>query len=281
MARVFVSYSRADVAVAKLLKTGLEARGHRVVLDIDDLGRGDWSAQLERAIRSADDVLVLVSAAALASPNVGREVSFALDAGKALVPVLLVAPPADGLPDWAQRLLRNQAARYDALDLEVSLARIEKLLTRRARGRWLWLAAAAAGIAALAIGVAYWPRPAADPGPAAAATAASAPLAGVRVSIRFRGDIRREQMQALEQRLKGLGLVLPERSQRDEAVQGTAVRFADESLGRAATAVHRAAFDHFATLRCRLTQPADLPMRVPLQDVPVGVVQLTVYGACP
>jgi hypothetical protein len=281
MAKVFVSYSRVDVAVAKLLKTGLEARGHRVVLDIDDLGRGDWSAQLERGIRHADDVLVLVSAAALVSPNVGREVAFALDAGKALVPVLLAAPPEEEPPGWAQQLLRNQAARYDPLDLEVSLTRIERLLTRRERRRWPWLVAAAAGMAALALVVLMPTRQPELPAPAPAGAAASASMIGVQLQIHFRGAIRREQMQALEARFKSQGLVLPERSQRDETVSDTAVRFADAPLSHAAADVLRASVAYFAELGCRLTQPVDQPLRVPAEQVAVGVLRLSVYGTCP
>jgi len=128
MTQIFISYAREDVAVAKLVKTSLQAGGYTATLDIDDFTRGNWAEQITAKLMAASDVLVFVGPASLASDNVGDEVRQALAHGKPLVPVLMAEPPAMK-PEWAVALLRYQAARYDALDLDVSLARIVRLLS--------------------------------------------------------------------------------------------------------------------------------------------------------
>jgi hypothetical protein len=278
MARIFISYAREDVAVAKLLKTGLDGHGHSVVLDIDDFGRGDWAAQIEARIRAATDVLVLVGPAALLSRHVGDEVALALKLQRPLMPVLLGEPPdTDAQPEWARELLKNQAARYDPLDLEVSLRRIEKLLAGDRRRSVARGAAAAVGALAVA-GVAWFTLLRPEPAGSARPPPAGVPAAGV-LKITFRGAIKREQIEALEARLRGAGFQVP-RSLRDEAVTANVVRYgsaAAEPLARQALGAVQA---HFDALGCRLSAPPQT-LLAPDGVAAPNALQVSVFGSCP
>ena len=88
--RTFVSYSRADSEFALKLASDLRANGASVWLDQLDIAPGArWDSSIEDALRRSARVIVLLSPKAVASQNVLDEVSFALDEGKTIVPVLV------------------------------------------------------------------------------------------------------------------------------------------------------------------------------------------------
>ena len=88
--RTFVSYSRADSPVAVKLASDLRANGASVWIDQLDIAAGArWDNAIEDALRRSARVIVLLSPKAVASQNVLDEVSFAMDEGKTLVPVLV------------------------------------------------------------------------------------------------------------------------------------------------------------------------------------------------
>jgi hypothetical protein len=88
--RTFVSYSRADSEFALKLASDLRANGASIWLDQLDIAPGArWDSAIEDALRGAARVIVVLSPKAVASQNVLDEVSFALDEGKAIVPVLV------------------------------------------------------------------------------------------------------------------------------------------------------------------------------------------------
>jgi len=92
---VFVSYSRHDAAVVtpivKLLRLG---EGRMVFCDIDSIAPGErWREQLEKALGTAQYVVVFWCAHAGASSEVRREYELALASGRKLVPVLLDRTP--------------------------------------------------------------------------------------------------------------------------------------------------------------------------------------------
>lgn len=109
MAKLFLSYSRKDEAVARRLTRWLEQEGHDVWRDEDDIGGGaSFSAEIEKALKDCDAVLVLWSAQSVASAWVRDEAGFGRDANK-LIPFSLDAtePPlgfrqfqAIGLSRW-------------------------------------------------------------------------------------------------------------------------------------------------------------------------------------
>jgi hypothetical protein len=101
---VFLSYSRRNRRVATRLEAELEARNVHVYRDVTSLQPGeDWQAALERAARSADCVMVLVSPAAAASDWVQREVNWAkaeLEAGGLVERIVPLVLPSGGWDDF-------------------------------------------------------------------------------------------------------------------------------------------------------------------------------------
>src|SRR5687768_13788131 len=90
--RTFVSYSRADSPFAVKLASDLRANGASVWLDQLDIAPGArWDNAIEDALRRSARVIVVLSPTSVASQNVQDEVSFALDEGKMIVPVLVEA----------------------------------------------------------------------------------------------------------------------------------------------------------------------------------------------
>ena len=92
---VFVSYSRHDAAIVtpivKLLRLG---EGRIVFCDIDSIAPGErWREQLEKALGTAQYVVVFWCVHASASAEVRREYEAALASGRKLVPVLLDRTP--------------------------------------------------------------------------------------------------------------------------------------------------------------------------------------------
>jgi WD40 repeat protein len=95
---VFVSYARADAALAEGIVRLLEQAGRTAWLDVDDIPAGaPWREELGTAIEAATAVVFLVSQAWLASRECRNELDRAVELGKRLVPVRLEA--TEGLPE--------------------------------------------------------------------------------------------------------------------------------------------------------------------------------------
>jgi hypothetical protein len=96
--RLFFSYSRSDTDFVVRVRQDLERAGHEVWLDQDDIpGGAAWRRSIGEGIAGADLVLVVVTPASMASPNVERELTVADEQAKRLLPVLAqpaVIPPA-------------------------------------------------------------------------------------------------------------------------------------------------------------------------------------------
>lgn len=89
MSKLFLSYSRKDEARARRLTAWLERDGHDVWRDEDDIGGGaSFSAEIEKALKDCDAVLVLWSADSVQSAWVRDEAAYGRDAGK-LIPFSL------------------------------------------------------------------------------------------------------------------------------------------------------------------------------------------------
>jgi formylglycine-generating enzyme required for sulfatase activity len=86
---IFISYSRRDVEFAQRLNADLQQRG--VATWIDELGiRGgdDWPLRIATAIEGCAAVLVIVSPDSMASEWVRRELRFADQKGKRVLPLI-------------------------------------------------------------------------------------------------------------------------------------------------------------------------------------------------
>jgi adenylate cyclase len=94
MARVFLSYAREDVDTARHLAQAIGARGHDVWWDRHLHGGSRFAAEIDRALKNAEVVVVLWSEASIGSAWVQDEAAEGRDSGR-LVPVSLGAakPP--------------------------------------------------------------------------------------------------------------------------------------------------------------------------------------------
>lgn len=86
--KVFVSYSRADVAFADQLVLALEDKGFSAILDRHDIsGAENWRERLGKLILSADAVAFVLTAKSAASEICAWEVDEARRLGKRIIPV--------------------------------------------------------------------------------------------------------------------------------------------------------------------------------------------------
>ena len=88
MARIFLSYARADQASAKVLAEAVAAHGHQPWWDQHIRGGARFAAEIDRELQAADIVVVLWSEAAVASTWVLDEAAEGRDAGR-LLPVAI------------------------------------------------------------------------------------------------------------------------------------------------------------------------------------------------
>ena len=94
MGRVFLSYAREDVAVAKELAGLIDRAGHTVWWDREIQGGSHFASEIDRELKNADAVVVLWSKTAVESPWVQDEAAEGRDSGR-LVPIIMGAekPP--------------------------------------------------------------------------------------------------------------------------------------------------------------------------------------------
>jgi hypothetical protein len=86
----FFSYSRTDSDFVLRLAKDLRDAGAELWLDQLDIKAGShWDASVEAALNSASRLIVVLSTASVGSNNVMDEVSFALESGKSVIPVLI------------------------------------------------------------------------------------------------------------------------------------------------------------------------------------------------
>ena len=86
----FLSYSRADERFALRFAKDLRAHGVAIWVDQLDIRPSEhWDRAIERAVRDCRGMVVIMSPRSAASDNVADEVSFALDSGKQVLPVMI------------------------------------------------------------------------------------------------------------------------------------------------------------------------------------------------
>lgn len=118
MPDVFISYSSADVALARFAYDHLKKQDVETFMAEMSLQPGaSWSESILSNLRGSDWVIVLASAKACASPYVQQEFGIALGGviggvGKTIVPVVWDIDPAK-LPGWM--------SRFQAIDLRKNL----------------------------------------------------------------------------------------------------------------------------------------------------------------
>lgn len=86
----FFSYAREDSKIVLRLARDLRLAGAVLWLDQLDIHGGErWDRAVEEALRSCSGVILALTPSALASDNVMDEVSYAIEKGKPVVPLLL------------------------------------------------------------------------------------------------------------------------------------------------------------------------------------------------
>jgi len=87
--KYFFSYSRSDGEFVLRLAQELRAAGVDIWVDqLDILGGERWDQSVERALRSCEGMIVVLSPQSVSSDNVLDEVSYALEKKKRIVPVI-------------------------------------------------------------------------------------------------------------------------------------------------------------------------------------------------
>lgn len=90
MEKVFLSYSRSNTDFVLRLVRKLKEEGVDVWLDQTDIHPGSrWDVAIEKALESCDTILVVFSPDSVSSQNVLDEVSYGIEEGKRILPVLL------------------------------------------------------------------------------------------------------------------------------------------------------------------------------------------------
>ncbi|HEY1450767.1 MAG TPA: TIR domain-containing protein [Solirubrobacteraceae bacterium] len=113
--KVFISHSSLDQYIARTISAELERRGVETFLDAKDIETGDsLDDSIDGQLESCDELLMLLSPAALSSHWVLLEVGGAKALKKRLIPILIHVGPNDLPPPLAKGLARdlNEIERY-------------------------------------------------------------------------------------------------------------------------------------------------------------------------
>jgi hypothetical protein len=118
---VFISYSRRDIAFARILVQAMEDRGLEPWIDWEDIPpSADWLAEVYQAIEGTDTFVFIVSQASIQSEVCAKEIAHANENHKRLIPVVLgeidprTVPPAVAALNWI--IFRDPDGYQEAFD---------------------------------------------------------------------------------------------------------------------------------------------------------------------
>jgi hypothetical protein len=104
-AKVFISYSRKDMAFADRLEAALWLRGFELLIDRTEIyAFEEWWKRIEALIARADTVVFVLSPDAVASDVALREVSFAASLNKRFAPIVYRPVEVRDVPDALAKL---------------------------------------------------------------------------------------------------------------------------------------------------------------------------------
>jgi len=99
MTDVFVSYSRKDIAFARLLHQALAENELETWIDWQDIPpSADWLAEVYEAIEGADAFVFVISETSLGSEICGLEIAHATKHNKRLIPIVIKDVEAEQVP---------------------------------------------------------------------------------------------------------------------------------------------------------------------------------------
>ena len=117
-AKIFISYSRKDMAFADRLEAALKARGFEPLIDRTEIyAFEDWWKRIEALIARADTVVFVLSPDAVASDVALKEVAYAASLNKRFAPIVCQRVADGAIPEALRRLnfiFFDDAARFEA-----------------------------------------------------------------------------------------------------------------------------------------------------------------------
>jgi tetratricopeptide (TPR) repeat protein len=126
-ARIFISYSRKDIAFADHLDTALKARGFEPLIDRTEIyAFEDWWKRIQALISRADTVVFVLSPDAVASDVALKEVAYAASLNKRFAPIVCQRVADGAIPEALRRL--NFIFFDDAAYFEASADRLVEAL---------------------------------------------------------------------------------------------------------------------------------------------------------
>ena len=103
--KVFISYSRKDMAFADRLEAALKARGFEVLIDRQEIyAFEDWWKRIEALIGGADTVVFVLSPDAVKSDVALKEVTHAASLNKRFAPIVCRRVEDSAVPEALRRL---------------------------------------------------------------------------------------------------------------------------------------------------------------------------------
>src|ERR1700722_279364 len=104
-AKIFISYSRKDMAFVDRLEPALKARGFEPLIDRAEIyAFEDWWKRIEALIGGADTVVFVLSPDAIASEVCAKEVAHAAALNKRLAPTVCRRVDNSAVPEPLRRL---------------------------------------------------------------------------------------------------------------------------------------------------------------------------------
>ena len=145
--RVFISYSRKDIAFADQLEAALKARGFEPLIDRTEIyAFEEWWKRIEALVARADTVVFVLSPDAVASDIALREVAFAASLNKRFAPIVYRRVDDKQVPEALAKLnfiFFDDAAQFErsadqlaeALNTDIGWIRQHTEFSEQAR-RW-------------------------------------------------------------------------------------------------------------------------------------------------
>src|SRR3984885_7867803 len=116
-ARIFISYSRKDMAFANRLEAALKARGFEPLIDRTEIyAFEDWWTRIQALIGRADTVVFVLSPDAVKSDVALKEVAHAASLNKRFAPIVCRRVEDGAVPEPLRRLnfiFFDDPARFD------------------------------------------------------------------------------------------------------------------------------------------------------------------------
>src|SRR5215471_9805565 len=117
-AKIFISYSRKDIAFADRLEAALKVRGFEALIDRSEIyAFEEWWQRIETLILRADTVVFILSPDSVASEVALKEVAFAASLNKRFAPIVLRPVSNDAVPQALAKLnfvFFDDEARFEA-----------------------------------------------------------------------------------------------------------------------------------------------------------------------